>query len=137
MIDRNEKTQGIADSRNASEGGRSIEMTTYRKMTTYKKLRDGSWGVLVAGSAPELGDPVTVSKRSGERKIEVIARILWVGDGKAICAIVPTRREGRGREMCANCDDYPAVTEAVDSSGITAGVCRMCARLSRYERSFA
>lgn len=42
-----------------------------------------------------------------------------------------------GREMCAECGDYPGSVECSDSSGIRALCCRRCASMPSYERSFA
>lgn len=54
---------------------------------TYTKLRDGSWGVRVEGKTA-VGQTVTVMKKSGETKQETISRVLWTGEGIALCAIV-------------------------------------------------
>lgn len=66
---------------------------------TYAKLRDGSWGVRVTGGVPAAGTALTVRKKSGETKSETIARVLWTGDGVALCAIEPSSRStSRGQD---------------------------------------
>lgn len=62
--------------------------------TTYTKLRTGDWGVRIEGSgAPRPGSRVTVTKRSGERKLETVDRVLYSQDGRLhICSIVPAGR---------------------------------------------
>jgi hypothetical protein len=42
-----------------------------------------------------------------------------------------------GREMCAECGEYPGSVECSDSSGLVALCCRRCASMASYERSFA
>ena len=51
---------------------------------TFTKLRDGSWGLRVNGSAT-LGDVVTVTKRSGERVQATVGRIVWSKGGVTLC----------------------------------------------------
>jgi hypothetical protein len=58
-------------------------------MSTYTKLRDGSWGVRVPGSTTP-GSLVTVAKKDGTTKLETIGRVLWAGDGVALCTITPS-----------------------------------------------
>lgn len=59
-------------------------MTT--QTATYSKLRDGSWGIRVIGSAIP-GDRIYVTKKSGEGRYETVAAVLWCGDGVNVCAI--------------------------------------------------
>lgn len=53
---------------------------------TYTKLRSGDWGIRVQGEATA-GQQITVEKKSGERKVETIATIVWAGNGVTLCAI--------------------------------------------------
>jgi hypothetical protein len=56
---------------------------------TYSKLNTGDWGVRVAGSKPSEGERVTVTKKDGTAKAEVIGRVLWSGQGVYLCTIAP------------------------------------------------
>lgn len=58
---------------------------------TYTKLRDGSWGIKVQGSA-KAGQAITVTKRDGGTKTETVEKVVWSGEGVAICSVVETRR---------------------------------------------
>lgn len=69
---------------------------------TYKKLKNGGWGIIVEGS-PKEGDKLTVTKKDGSTKAEIVKDILWAGDGKSICSIVPTERTYDSRRRCAEC----------------------------------
>lgn len=63
-------------------------------MTTYTKLRDGSWGV--KGKGLVAGSNITVTKKSGESKVETIDHILWTGtDGSQLASIRQTERSNR------------------------------------------
>ena len=64
-------------------------------MNTYSKLRDGTWAVRVAGDRPAAGDVVTITKRSGETKVETIASVLSTDGAAHLCAIVARTRPGR------------------------------------------
>lgn len=70
-------------------------------MNTYTKLKDGSWGVRVAGPAPSPGALVTVTKKDGSTKGERIRAVLWTG----------TDKEGHRIALCsleASADKAPA-----------------------------
>lgn len=45
---------------------------------TYTHLRDGSWGVRLVGTAKQ-NQVVTVVKKDGTSKTEIVARVLWTG----------------------------------------------------------
>lgn len=62
---------------------------------TYTKLRSGDWGVRVQGTV-SAGAKLTVTKKSGERKIETIAKVVWSGNGITLAAI-GTRSGGGAR----------------------------------------
>lgn len=65
---------------------------------SFKRLRDGSWGVLIHGIIPATRTTVTVNvrKRSGEC-IDVTADVFWRGDDSAHqpVALARVRRSGR------------------------------------------
>lgn len=101
---------------------------------TYTKLRDGNWGLRVEG-APQVGDAVTVVKKSGDTEERVIGRVVWTGerDGKTIslCAI-------RAKTTCDNCGRHTSrLYDRYDSSGLFGQVCSACNREADYELSFA
>ena len=48
----------------------------------YTKLKSGDWGVRGPGTAPEPGAQVTVVKRDGNERKEVIGEVLWSGEDK-------------------------------------------------------
>lgn len=100
-------------------------------MNTYTKLSNGDWGVL-CDSRPSVGDVVTVTKRDKTTRRETIAQVFTRGD-KFVCAVV-TAHGGK----CANCDRYSNhLQRRYDSSGIPGDCCDRCARLPKYELSFA
>jgi hypothetical protein len=114
--------------------------------TTFMKLRSGQWGLRGPQSALQPGATVTVAKRDGSSKECTVGRILWNRDGIALATISASgyqRETGcrsshdqTEREMCAECGERHAVTTAADSSGCVAGVCRRCAQLTPWERSY-
>ena len=53
---------------------------------TYTKLKSGAWGVRVTGSVAK-GDRVTVTKKDGSTKIEIVEAVVWSGNGVSVCAI--------------------------------------------------
>ena len=65
---------------------------------TYGKLDDGTWGLRVEGGVPGIGASITVTKKDGSQKTEVVGSILWQGttrSGKpgALCTIAGARKE--------------------------------------------
>jgi hypothetical protein len=63
-------------------------MNRSKKMTaTYTKLKSGDWGVRIEGGTVKQGDTITVTKKSGERKQETIAKVVWTGNGITLAAI--------------------------------------------------
>lgn len=64
--------------------------------STYTKLRDGSWGLRVQGTATP-GQAVVAVKRSGETKVETVARVLWTDGSVSLCSIAASRTRGPGR----------------------------------------
>lgn len=97
----------------------------------YTKLKDGSWGLQVAGPA-KAGEIVIVSKKSGESKCETIAQVLWTGNNISLCSIAPgangsssSSRTGSGtarRGVCVSCGEscnpaYRRCLNCVDGGG--------------------
>ena len=59
---------------------------------TYTKLHSGDWGIRIQGHnvAVQEGTVMTVTKKSGEQKKEIVSRVVWSGNGVWLCAIKPT-----------------------------------------------
>ena len=85
-------------------------------MASYTKLKDGSWGIRVDGTVAP-GSVVTVTKKDGTRNTEKVAKVLWTGNGVALCSIAPkdakpqsqpsSRSRVAGRKYeCPECGDY-------------------------------
>ena len=55
-----------------------------RTATPYK-LRNGAWGCKVAGT-PTTGEAVTITTKAGKTWTAEISRVLWTGNGVALCA---------------------------------------------------
>lgn len=69
-------------------------------MATYTKLTDGTWGVRVDGSVPDVGQSVNVVKRDGGVQMETVTAVLWHGiarDGKEASLVSITPRAGARR----------------------------------------
>lgn len=65
-------------------------------MLTYTKLRSGSWGIR-STSKIEAGQSVTVTKKSGETKLETIDRVIWT-DGKVwLASISPAKSQSQSQ----------------------------------------
>lgn len=87
-------------------------MTTTITTATFKKLRDGSWGI--QGHGLVAGNTVTVTKRSGETTTGTVGRVLFTAaDGFQIATFTartaarPARRTNRWGEIeCAECGDF-------------------------------
>lgn len=74
-------------------------------MNTYKKMRDGSWGVLAKGPKPTGSSRVTVLTKSGARKSEIIDRVIWSSsDGQTHIATLRKKSSGGGTG-CSSCDE--------------------------------
>lgn len=55
--------------------------------TSYTQLKDGTWGVRIIGTVPQVGAIIVVTKKSGETKTENIAKVLWTGNGVTLATI--------------------------------------------------
>jgi hypothetical protein len=81
-------------------------------MTTFTKLKDGSWGLRIEGSAV-VGDTVTVTKKSGETSHETVGHIVWTNGEITLATIAAKagsgersrRRPARGEHYCRNGQD--------------------------------
>ena len=83
---------------------------------TYTKLKSGNWGVRSTEALKE-GQTITVRKKSGDTKLETIARIVWSGNGVWLAAILTSGSTGsakrsspRGQRTgcsCGSIEDTP------------------------------
>lgn len=115
-------------------------------MATFRKdSKTGNWNVFGPASEVKRGN-VTVRKADGTTKTVCVAHVSKPfdvnGTPHVYGYLAETKREpaqassGSGGR-CAECGGYGARTLCTDSSGIQGYCCGRCARLSRYERSFA
>lgn len=116
-------------------------------MATFRKTREGAWAVF--GPANEVtpgscsvnradGSVRTVTVTSTSRPFDVngVPHVYGYIEDKAHDSS-PRASSRSGGESCAECGRAGATIECADSSGIRGLCCPRCARLSRYERSFA
>lgn len=61
---------------------------------SFAKLRDGSWGLRIAGPAIE-GSAVAVTKRDGTVSMETVGRVLWSGQGVTLATVAATGKRSR------------------------------------------
>ena len=86
-----------------------MDMNSTQTTATYTKLRDGSWGIRIAGVvAPTVGATVTVAKRSGETKREIVGRVVWQGADAVLCTIASSTPAPRtyGQRIAAQRTTY-------------------------------
>lgn len=58
---------------------------------TYTKLKSGAWGIRISGgTAPTVGAKITVTKKSGETKVETVTKVVWSGNGVHLCVVAGT-----------------------------------------------
>lgn len=67
---------------------------------TYAKLTSGKWGVRVTGAVPSPGTTVVVTKKDGSTRTEVIEKVVWQGEGVALCTI---REQDVETRICWEC----------------------------------
>lgn len=89
-------------------------------MASFTKLKNGDWGVRGAGSAPAIGDSVTVIKADGSRSKVTIANVIArYNDGNWIAAIAPKAIKATvqgGRCRASGCN----------GTARASGYCRQC-----------
>jgi len=61
---------------------------------TYKKLRDGSWGIRTTTKPAEHAG-LHVTKKSGEQKWETVEKILWTDGSVWLCTITQSQSQHR------------------------------------------
>lgn len=122
---------------------------------TFKKLRDGSWGLNVNTDQAQSGDEVLTIKRDGSRHVLILNQLVWKGPDVSFWTFLenaprpapsqprsesptPSYRREESGGTCDECGRFSrSLTPCTDSSGIQGRCCPGCARMSRYERSFA
>ena len=62
---------------------------------TPAKLKDGSWGARVVG-APNPGDVVVVTTKAGKTWQARVERVVWQGDGVALCVTTGAAGQAHG-----------------------------------------
>ena len=105
---------------------------TAAKTATYTKLNNGDWGIRVSGDITT-GAIVTVTKRDGSTKTEIVGKVVWTGKDKysnadvSICTVQqvqrvscrPSYRGGRsGRMSCPECGDWVDVGTSCWETGM-------------------
>lgn len=110
---------------------------------SYRKTKAGEWVVYGPAAAVQAHSRVTITKRDGSTKTELIARVgrpFQVGGVAMVYGYLapkPAARNAGRRGVCDNCGDRSArLTECRDSSGVWGDACPMCAREPWYARSF-
>lgn len=90
---------------------------TAAQTATYTKLNNGDWGIKVTGDIAT-GASVTVTKRDGSTKTEIVGKVVWTGKDKysnaqvSICTVQQVQRVScrpayrGGRRECDECGDY-------------------------------
>jgi len=82
-------------------------------MNTYTKLKDGSWGIRVAGEKPAIGAVLTIQKKDGSTRQETVSRVLWSEGGIVLCSIEAHRhRLGHMGQLMAEGSSYRAGYQA-------------------------
>ena len=72
---------------------------------TFKKLRDGSWGLLVNNASVRPGDQVLTLTKAGKQSYQVVGKVVWSGGGVSICTIDKGEGEGQSRGRGDRDDD--------------------------------
>lgn len=74
-----------------------MNTTTQTVTATWTKLRDGSWGVRVAGPA-RAGERLTVTKRDGSSSLVTLGEVAWTDGAVSLCRVAAdlTARTPRG-----------------------------------------
>jgi len=81
-----------------------------------KKLRNGDWGALAQSDDIKRGDLIRISTKSGKSWEAHVTKVIWTGDGKAICETksVPKRRPAPAP---AEADDHDCFCHRQNNAG--------------------
>lgn len=71
-----------------------VEAGEVQAEASYRKLPDGSWGVLVPGTAT-VGATVKVRTKAGDTKSETVLAVLDTTDQGALCSVAPRQKKER------------------------------------------
>ncbi|MGH9440200.1 MAG: hypothetical protein ACRD22_20605 [Terriglobia bacterium] len=74
-------------------------------MTTWHKLKNGTWGIRADGVLTPR-QQITVTAKSGRTETVTVERVLWHGNGISLCAVVAKPRANRHQNYhrrCASC----------------------------------
>lgn len=93
-------------------------------MTTYAKLRDGSWGIRWEGTSLKAGAKVLVERRDGSRQIHTVGRVVFRGNG--ICLATIARDDGHDDDDDDDEDDCPVCGDTIMGQDY-GGLCWQCA----------
>ena len=63
---------------------------------TFKKLKDGTWGLLVNSDSVKAGDEVATLTKAGKRETKVVGKVIWSGNGVSITSIATSGSSGSG-----------------------------------------
>lgn len=87
-------------------------------IASYKKMKDGSWGISVRGSKPRRGSPVTVTTKAGKTKIESVVWVLWSSDsGDLHLCTIEQRSAASTARRDGRCEDCEFNEDAGDMQG--------------------
>lgn len=94
-------------------------------MTSYTKLRDGSWGLRInSGQTVTPGQTITVTKKSGDTKQETVGKVLWSGNGVTLATIAQSsgqssspRGNQRGTWTGCSCGSVEEFSKHTDCAG--------------------
>lgn len=107
-------------------------MTTTNS-ASFTKLRDGSWGVRLSGSAPQRGQVLAVARKDGTVTMVTVERVIWSGNGAHLCAIAQERlqraaapRPSRGPRS-GRCRECGGALVSVPHHRAMGGLCGQCA----------
>jgi hypothetical protein len=105
-----------------------MTLTTTAATASPKKLKSGAWGALTNTDQVIAGDKIWVTTKDGKRWFTQIERVLWAGDGKAICATsTEDLPAGRKDSFCDECGSGCYVMfPGTNSSGGRCHVCEDC-----------
>lgn len=145
-----------------AQASKEISISAFAKYEASPlKLRDGSWGARVQGT-PRSGDTIRVTTRGGKSWESVVDKVIWTDRKVSIVSVESRKRSSSSRSsrpparrsyggwgdmadsgsggsgVCDECHmRHSNLRPCQDSSGLGGQCCPHCARMSRWERSFA